>query len=157
LARDTSRWRCGSIKFDPIAERDPAHEDSALVRQPDASTRAARAVARNHMNRILYLALCALVCVAPIVVVAIGMGWPVTDGMAAGIALLLIPILTYPAGVVGTVFFLIVSLTGITTLTEGMALAAPIFAGAGYLQWYVILPKVYSRKDRGSKSAAISS
>ena len=111
------------------------------------------------MNRILYLALCALVCVAPIVVVvvAIGMGWPVTDGMAAGIALLLIPILTYPAGVVGTVFFLIMSLTGLTTLTEAMALAAPIFAGAGYLQWYVILPKVYGRKDRGSKSAAISS
>jgi len=111
------------------------------------------------MNRILYLALCALVCVAPIVLVllAVGMGWPVNEGVAAGIALLLIPILTYPAGVVGTVFFLIVTLTGLTTLTEGMALAAPIFAGTGYLQWYVILPGVYGRKDRDSDSASIFS
>src|SRR5262249_2969524 len=108
------------------------------------------------MNRILYLALCALVCVAPIVVVAVGMGWPLDDATAAGIALLLIPILTYPAGVVGTVFLLIVSLTGLTTLTEATALATPIFAGAGYLQWYVILPKVYGRKDRGSESAPMS-
>ena len=109
------------------------------------------------MNRMLYLVLCALVCVAPIVVVAIGMGWPLDDAAAAGIALWLIPILTYPAGAIGTVFFLIVTLTGLTTLTEGMALAAPIFAVAGYLQWYVILPKVYGRKDRGSNPASIFS
>ena len=111
------------------------------------------------MNRILYLVLCVPLCVVPIVLALLAeyMGWPVNDAAAAAIGLLLIPILTYPAGVVGTVFFLIVTLTGLTTLTEGMVLAAPVFVGAGYLQWYVILPKVYRRKDRGSDSASIFS
>src|SRR5215471_7291355 len=138
-------------QFDPVAERDPAHEDSALVRQPDASTRAARrAVARTDMNRILYLALCALVCVAPIVVVAIGMGWPVTDGMAAGIPLLLIPILTYPAGVVCTVFFLIVSFAAHTPLIHGMPLAPPFCPDDAHLPGYVIVKKGNVHKQHGS-------
>jgi len=109
------------------------------------------------MKRMLYLVLCVLVCVTPLalVVLFLGMRWPLDDDtLFAAIALLLISVLTYPAGVIGTVFCLGMIWSGLVTPTETIALSAPIFAGAGYLQWYVILPKVYGR-NRGAGESQV--
>jgi len=101
------------------------------------------------MKRILYLVLCVLACVTPLPV-AVFFDNLLNDVAVASLGLLVVQVLTYPAGAVGTVLWLVLVLTGLTTPTEGIALLAPVFAGAGYVQWWVMLPKIYGRNRGGS-------
>lgn len=64
---------------------------------------------------------------------------------AASIPLaLVLPVLTYPMGVIGAAIALPLIYSGIATPTEAFFLSAPVYAFAGMLQWYVVLPRVFS-------------
>src|SRR5262249_4503440 len=127
----------------------------AVVRDPAEGLRAQprrrrAAAAGTDMNRILYLVLCVLACVTPLPV-AVFFDNLLNDVAVASLGLLVVQVLTYPAGAVGTVLWLVLVLTGLTTPTEGSALLAPVFAGAGSVQGGGWLPRGYGR-DRGGSA-----
>jgi len=58
---------------------------------------------------------------------------------------LLIAVLTYPAGIVGTLFGIALTYPGIATPAEALLVGAPLYAVAGMVQWYVVLPRMFGR------------
>jgi hypothetical protein len=58
---------------------------------------------------------------------------------------LALSVLTYPAGIVGTIAFFALIFVGLATPTEAVLCAAPLYIGAGYFQWYVLIPKHFLR------------
>jgi hypothetical protein len=68
-------------------------------------------------------------------------------GWAIGLLVtLLLPMLTYPLGVVGTLIAFPLIYTGLATVSEGYLFAAPFYAAAGTYQWYVLFPRIFSRR-----------
>ena len=65
---------------------------------------------------------------------------PSEDIIAAGLGNMVASILTYPAGIIGTMLSYAAVYFGLLTPTEAVLLAAPFYIGAGYLQWYVLIP-----------------
>lgn len=55
--------------------------------------------------------------------------------------------LTHPAGLIAQGLSLPLVYMGIASQEEALALCAPIYAFAGYLQWYVLLPRFLRRKN----------
>jgi hypothetical protein len=75
------------------------------------------------------------------------------DGALISFALgsMLIAVLTYPAGIVGTLCGMALIYHGLATQAETLALFAPVYAMAGVIQWYVIFPKVFGRPPNGTE------
>ena len=71
--------------------------------------------------------------------------------MFALLGTLMAGLFTYPAGVVGTVVSFASVYYGWVTPTESVLLATPVYLGAGYYQWYVLIPN-YFRPDRRGKA-----
>ncbi|MDQ7746271.1 hypothetical protein [Hydrogenophaga pseudoflava] len=65
--------------------------------------------------------------------------------------LLALAVLTFPAGVVAVPLWWLLVWNGIATPSEGVAAVMPVFTVAGYLQWFVLVPKL---ARRGSKAAS---
>ncbi len=101
-----------------------------------------------------YIVLCALACVTPFaldfVLFASG-SWPSGDVLFAALGNLAASILTYPAGVVGTIAFYALVYVGLQTPTEAVLSAAPLYIGAGYFQWYVRIPKHFRAAGGASR------
>ena len=74
------------------------------------------------------------------------------DIIAAGLGSVVASILTYPAGVIGTAFSYATVYFGLLTPTEAVLFAAPLYIGAGYLQWYVLIPKCKDRVKNSQSS-----
>jgi len=92
------------------------------------------------LNRWVYMVVVATVTVAAGIAVESG-------GIAAlGLALLL-PVLTFPLGVVGALCALPLIYFGIATPSEAHFIAAPVYAIAGMLQWYVLLPRLVAGRS----------
>ena len=64
---------------------------------------------------------------------------------------LLVAFLTYPAGIVGTLFSMALVYPGIATPAEALCVAAPLYAVAGMFQWYVALPLAFGRPTCGHR------
>jgi hypothetical protein len=91
------------------------------------------------LTRWVYMALVAIVAVAA--------GFTVEHGGAAALALaLLLPVLTFPLGVVGALCALPMVYLGIATPAEANFIAAPVYAVSGMVQWYIFLPRYAVRK-----------
>jgi hypothetical protein len=96
-------------------------------------------------------------------VTSLGIGAGVTasvidgDGALISLALgsMLIAVLTYPAGVVGTLCGIALIYPGLATQAEVLALFAPVCAMAGVIQWYVVFPKVFGRPRNGTEQSNI--
>ena len=96
--------------------------------------------ARAPVNKWLYALAVVGACVAaglasepaPHYLVRLGVG------LAAGA-------LTFPAGLVGLFVATPLIFSGIATPSEAFAIASPVYAVAGYLQWYVVLPRIFRR------------
>jgi hypothetical protein len=77
------------------------------------------------------------------------------DGSGASISFalgsLLMAVLTYPAGIVGTLCCFVLIYHGLATQAEVLALFAPVYAMAGVIQWYVVFPKIFSRPRSGAE------
>jgi hypothetical protein len=69
---------------------------------------------------------------------------------------LLIAFLTYPAGIVGTLFGMALANSGIATPAEALFVGAPLYAVAGVVQWYVVLPRMFGRPPATSGTGAAS-
>ena len=96
----------------------------------------------------MYIFLSALACVIPIALVFVQFGLdipdsPASDMLLALLGIFLVSVLTYPAGVIGTVISCGATYSGLLTATEAVLFAAPFYVGAGYLQWYVLIPKYF--------------
>jgi hypothetical protein len=55
--------------------------------------------------------------------------------------------LTYPTGLVAQLVALPLLYLGIATPAETLALCSPLYALAGYLQWYVFVPRLIRRSS----------
>ena len=75
----------------------------------------------------------------------------VAEMMGAFGGLLALAVLTFPAGVVAVPLWWLLVGNGIATPSEGVAGVMPVFTVAGYLQWFVWIPKFVRR---GSKEAS---
>ena len=60
-------------------------------------------------------------------------------------ASLVAAVLTYPLGVLGQLISLPLIYFGLATTTEALAVAGPVVALLGYVQWYVLLPRLAKR------------
>ncbi|SRR6266849_10504895 len=103
-----------------------------------------------NLPRRTYIVLCVLACVTPIALVFVQFASYVSPWIASGDDLLFAAlgnfaasVLTYPAGVVGTIAFYVLIYVGLLTPTEAVLFAAPLYIGAGYFQWYVLIPKYF--------------
>jgi len=105
-----------------------------------------------NLRRRTYVILCVLACVTPLALVFARLPFGVSssaafadDTLLAAVGNLVASVLTYPAGVVGTIAFYVLIYLGIATPTEAVLCAAPLYIGAGYFQWYVLIPKHFSK------------
>jgi hypothetical protein len=93
-----------------------------------------------NLRRRTYVILCLVACVTPLALISFDLV-PVSDGLLAAVGNLAVSVLTYPAGVVGTIAFYALIFLGLATPTEAVLCVAPLYIGAGYFQWYVLIPK----------------
>lgn len=90
-----------------------------------------------------------------VVMVTIGLGVAQETGFTwveIGLALAL-PALTFPIGLFGTLCTFPLIYSGIATMGEAHLLASPIYAIAGWLQWYVVYPKLFGKRSHSTFDA----
>lgn len=73
------------------------------------------------------------------------------DTMFAILGTLMAGLFTYPTGIVGTIASCVTAYFGVLTPTESVVLATPLYVGAGYFQWYVLIPRYF----RGGANAPL--
>ena len=117
-------------------------------------------IRKLSLSRWTYVVLCVLACVTPIVLAFVQVGLGLLTPVAAHDDLLfalagsfMAIVLTYPAGVVGTFVSWVTMYFGFLTPTESVLLAAPVYLGAGYLQWYVLIPKYFRLRPNSTLNA----
>jgi hypothetical protein len=109
------------------------------------------------LNRATYLALCIFVCFLPVLIAYVDTAYPELGlnisiflgdyySLVSLLGQLLMTVLTYPAGVIGTIVSYITIFFGILTPTEAFLLTTPLYIAAGYIQWYVVMPKYFKDK-----------
>jgi len=120
-------------------------------------------IRKPALGRRTYIVLCILACVTPIALVLtqLALGTPPTDSahndmMFALIGTVAASLLTYPAGLVGTILSWVPIYLGLLTPTESVLFAAPFYLGAGYLQWYVLVPRYFGADSALNSRAAAS-
>lgn len=122
---------------------------------PQTSPLAALEQPRGHRVRIaLYVGLCLVASLVPLFLESARApdgDSGVAEMLGAIGGLLALAVLTFPAGVVAVPLWWLLVGNGIATTSEGVAAVMPVFTAAGYLQWFVWIPK-YVR--RGSKAAS---
>ena len=69
-----------------------------------------------------------------------------SDAAFASVGALFLAVLSYPMGVVGTLCVAGLQMTNLVTPTESVALCAPIFLALGHLQWYLVIPRLFSSR-----------
>lgn len=99
-----------------------------------------------------YLAICLLVCAAPLLGVLSSFFTPAAaqvpyaqELLWAGAGNLLASLLTYPAGAIGSAVSALAVFSGWLTPAEALLVSAPVYALAGHWQWYVWLPRRFRR------------
>src|SRR3990167_4888602 len=102
------------------------------------------------MNRWSYFILGTVACCTPIAVVLGQIMFPevgteLNDTTLAAFGFQSLAVLTYPAGILGTLVALPTISFSLLTPTEALLLAGPISIAVGYLQWFVVIPRIFSR------------
>ena len=103
-----------------------------------------------RINRWVYFAMGAVASCGPIAVVFAqlffpGIGIELDDAILSTFGFQSLAVLTYPAGVLGILVSLPPIYSGFVTPTEALLIAGPIAIAAGYLQWFVVIPRIFSR------------
>ena len=73
---------------------------------------------------------------------SIGINPPTDASLRITLTLVLLAVLTYPLGVLGTASCLALIYPGIATPAEAVVVCTPIFAAAGLFQWKVVFPRL---------------
>jgi hypothetical protein len=123
-----------------------------------------------RMRRWVYLTLGTLAWFVPQAVAGVqiaspGLGTVIPEKVLIALAAQTVALLTYPAGVVGMLAAMPVLFFGIATPIESLLISGPISLAAGYLQWFVVIPRLFGRSchrppaqkpaDDASRSAAL--
>jgi hypothetical protein len=123
-----------------------------------------------RIKRWVYLSIGTLAWLAPLTAGAAEIEFPefrgvIPEGVAAALSLQIVALLTYPAGVAGIFAAFPLLYFGIVTPTEALLILGPISLAAGYLQWFVVIPRLFGRTrcnppvqkslDDGSRPAAL--
>jgi hypothetical protein len=87
--------------------------------------------------------------IAVVVLVAVGSGiaQEYSSVVLQLLQAILLPVLTFPLGVLGALCTLPLIFYGITTPAEAHMIAAPVYVLAGWAQWYVVLPKLFGQRS----------
>ena len=79
---------------------------------------------------------------AAVLLVALGTSFTMeTSGPAKLVVSSLLLVLTYPSGIIGALCSVPLIYLGIATPAEAYFIAAPVYAIAGMMQWFVLLPR----------------
>src|SRR5262245_19592240 len=98
-------------------------------------------------KRWIYVTLCTLAWLVPQAVAAIQI--PGLPDMALWfLCTQVLALLTYPSGAVGILPTLIGIVFGIVTPIEALLISGPISLAAGYLQWFVVVPRLFGSDPR---------
>ncbi len=84
-----------------------------------------------------------------VILVAVGSGIAQENGSTVLqiVLALLLPVLTFPLGILGALCTLPLIFYGITTPAEAHMIAAPVYALAGWAQWYIVLPRLFGKRS----------
>jgi hypothetical protein len=87
--------------------------------------------------------------IAVVVLVAVGSGiaQEYSSVVLQLLLAILLPVLTFPLGVLGALCTLPLIFYGITTPAEAHMIAAPVYALAGWAQWYIVLPRLFGQRS----------
>ncbi len=94
---------------------------------------------RVRINRWVYLGTATAVSISS--GICLDLGLPVAAFLGP-----LLAVLTFPAGVIGLLCATPLIYFGIATQVEAFFITAPVFAIAGMIQWYWIMPRIFGRK-----------
>ena len=101
-----------------------------------------------RMKRWAYVALGTLAWFVPQAVAGAhlpALGTVIPEDVLTALGMQTVALLTYPAGVVGTLAALPAVFFGIVTPIESLLISGPISLAAGYLQWFVVIPTLFGR------------
>jgi hypothetical protein len=103
-----------------------------------------------RMKRWAYVALGTLAWFVPQAVAGAQITLPalgtfIPEDVLTALGMQTVALLTYPAGVVGTLAALPAVFFGIVTPIESLLISGPISLAAGYLQWFVVIPRLFGR------------
>lgn len=88
----------------------------------------------------------AYICAVAVIAVGTGVALQFGDTVAQVALALVLPALTFPMGLMGALCALTLIYFGIATTSEAYVVAAPIYAAAGWLQWYVMFPRLFASR-----------
>lgn len=105
----------------------------------------------EKINRWTYLSTCLIGGV--LLASATGVSENPTTGISSSpmylvAATLLVWLLTHPAGILAQAVSMPLIYTGIATQSEAFMVALPVAMAMGYVQWYVVVPRLLRRRTR---------
>jgi hypothetical protein len=97
------------------------------------------------MKRWVYVTLCTLAWLVPQAVATVQ--FPVPEAALWFLGIQVLALLTYPAGAVGILTAMTAVFFGIVTPIESLFIYGPISHAAGYLQWFVVVPRFFATRS----------
>lgn len=103
----------------------------------------------------LYVGLCLVASLAPLIFESArhtSGESGAAETIGAFVGMFALAVLTFPAGVVPVLLWWLLVRSGVATPSEGVAVLMPVFIAAGYLQWFVWIPKFVRRRSKVASS-----
>jgi hypothetical protein len=102
------------------------------------------------IKRWVYITLGTLAWLIPLAAGAVQIVFPEFKGVIpedalAALSMQALALLTYPAGMAGLVVALPAIYFGLVTPLESLLISGPVAVAAGYLQWFVVIPRLFGR------------
>jgi hypothetical protein len=111
---------------------------------------ASEEVPKMRIKRWVYLTLGTVAWLAPLAAAAVQIVFPefrgvIPEDFLAALSMQALALLTYPAGMAGLLAALPALYFGIVTPMESLLISGPVSLAAGYLQWFVVIPRLFGR------------
>src|SRR5262245_2724357 len=139
--RDRCRYSSPQDRLRPYSSSCQRHDDCFRSAKPPFVLRTQEDLGacgmKLHLHRWAYVILCVLACVTPLALILIQHPSDVSssaavanDTLLAAVGNLAASVLTYPAGVVGSIASYALIYVGVATPTETVLCASPLYLGA---------------------------
>src|SRR5262249_29255132 len=117
------------------------------VYQPDNEDSAWEEVPKMRIKPCVYITLGTVAWLLPLAAYDVQpeLGAARSGPLLAFLTIQVVALLTYPAGVAGLLVAFPLFYFGIVTPTETLLILGLISLAAGYLQWFVVIPKLFGR------------
>jgi hypothetical protein len=109
---------------------------------------------KMSIKRWVYITLGTLAWLMPLAAGAVQIAFPefrgvIPEGVLAALSIQALALLTYPAGMAGLLVALPAIFFGLVTPIESLVISGPVAVAAGYLQWFVVIPRLFGRNTGG--------